>query len=28
MLAYQTRLVPFREPFQLTGLTIMVDQPE
>ena len=28
MLAYRTRLVPFREPFQLTGLTIMVDQPE
>ena len=28
MLAYRTRLVPFREPFQLTGLTIMVNQPE
>jgi hypothetical protein len=28
MPAYQTRLVPFREPFQLTGLTIMVNQPE
>jgi hypothetical protein len=28
MLAYRTRLVPFREPFQLTGLTIMVNYPE
>jgi hypothetical protein len=28
MLAYRTRLMPFREPFQLTGLTIMVNQPE
>lgn len=28
MLAHRTRLVPFREPFQLTGLTIMVNQPE
>ena len=26
MLAQRTRLVPFREPFQLTGLTIMVNQ--
>lgn len=28
MLAHRAQLVPFRAPFQLTGLTIMVDQPE
>jgi hypothetical protein len=28
MLAHQTRLVPFTAPFQLTGLTILVNQPE
>jgi hypothetical protein len=28
LLAHRNRLVPFREPFQLTGLTIVVNQPE